>query len=78
MSFEGERLLENYAAVIEELIRAKPSVAKGRYLHSITLAPTMGPGVKVDPTRTRDIAEEEIPEAPADDGATPATQEAAA
>jgi large subunit ribosomal protein L1 len=57
-SFEERRLLENYAAVIEELIRAKPSAAKGRYLHTITLASTMGPGVKVDPGRTRDIVEE--------------------
>ncbi len=57
-SFEEKMLLENYAAVIEELIRAKPSAAKGRYLRTITLASTMGPGVKVDPGRTRDIAEE--------------------
>jgi large subunit ribosomal protein L1 len=57
-SFEEQRLLENYAAVIDELIRAKPSAAKGRYLRTITVASTMGPGVKVDPTRTRDIAEE--------------------
>jgi large subunit ribosomal protein L1 len=60
-SFEGRKLLENYAAVIEELIRAKPSAAKGRYLHTVTLASTMGPGVKVDPTRTRDIVEETPP-----------------
>jgi large subunit ribosomal protein L1 len=57
-SFEERKLLENYAAVIEELVRAKPSVAKGRYLRSITLASTMGPGVKVDTSRTRDIIEE--------------------
>jgi large subunit ribosomal protein L1 len=57
-SFEDHALLENYAAVVEELVRAKPSVAKGRYLRTITLASTMGPGVKVDPTRTRDIVEE--------------------
>jgi large subunit ribosomal protein L1 len=57
-SFDDRALLENYAAIIEELVRAKPSAAKGRYLRSVTLAPTMGPGVKVDPTRTRDIAEE--------------------
>src|SRR5213592_2805219 len=57
-SFEDRKLLENYAAVIEELIRAKPSAAKGRYLRSITLATTMGPGVKVDPGRTREILEE--------------------
>jgi large subunit ribosomal protein L1 len=53
--FEERALLENYAAVIDELIRAKPSAAKGRYIRSVTLASTMGPGVKVDPSRTRDI-----------------------
>jgi large subunit ribosomal protein L1 len=57
-SFEDRALLENYATVIEELIRAKPSAAKGRYLRSITLSSTMGPGVKVDPSRTRDIVDE--------------------
>jgi len=57
-SFDEQLLLENYAAVVEEIVRAKPSVAKGKYIHSITLASTMGPGVKVDPTRTRDIVEE--------------------
>jgi large subunit ribosomal protein L1 len=57
-SFEDRALLQNYATVIEELIRAKPSAAKGRYLRSITLSSTMGPGVKVDPGRTRDIIEE--------------------
>jgi large subunit ribosomal protein L1 len=57
-SFDDRALLENYAAVLEEILRAKPSVAKGRYLRSITLASTQGPGVKVDPTRTRDIVEE--------------------
>ncbi len=48
-SFDDTQLLENYSAVVEELIRAKPSVAKGRYLRTITLTSTMGPGVKVDP-----------------------------
>jgi large subunit ribosomal protein L1 len=57
-SFDDRRLLENYAAVIEELIRAKPSAAKGRYLRTITISSTMGPGVKVDPSRTRDILED--------------------
>jgi large subunit ribosomal protein L1 len=52
-SFPEEDLLENYAAVIEEIIRAKPAAAKGRYILSITLADTMGPGVRVDPARTR-------------------------
>ena len=59
-SFDERRLLENYAAVVDELIRAKPSAAKGRYIRSITLATTMGPGVKVDPSRTRDIVQEPI------------------
>ena len=58
--FEDRSLLENYAAVIEELIRAKPSAAKGRYIRSVTLATTMGPGIKVDPSRTRDIVEEPV------------------
>jgi large subunit ribosomal protein L1 len=57
-SFDDRKLLENYSAVIDELIRAKPAVAKGRYLRSVTLASTMGPGVKVDPSRTRDLLEE--------------------
>jgi large subunit ribosomal protein L1 len=58
--FEERLLLENYAAVIEELIRAKPSAAKGRYIRSVTLASTMSPGIKVDPSRTRDIVEEPV------------------
>jgi large subunit ribosomal protein L1 len=57
-SFEHRALLENYAAIIDELVRAKPSAAKGRYLRSITVASTMGPGIKVDPSRTRDLLEE--------------------
>jgi large subunit ribosomal protein L1 len=64
-SFDERALLENYAAVVEELIRAKPSAAKGRYLRSITVAATMGPGVKVDPSRTRDILEEGVASADA-------------
>jgi large subunit ribosomal protein L1 len=57
-SFDEQRLLENYAAVIEELVRAKPSATKGRYLRTVTMTSTMGPGVKVDPARTRDIVGE--------------------
>jgi large subunit ribosomal protein L1 len=57
-SFDERLLLENYAAVIEELVRAKPSAAKGRYLRTVTLTSTMGPGVKVDPSRTKEILEE--------------------
>src|SRR6202008_1293884 len=57
-SFEDRQLLENYAAVMEELGRPNPSAAKGRYLHTITMTSTMGPGVKVDPGRVRDSVEE--------------------
>jgi large subunit ribosomal protein L1 len=56
-SFEERALLENYAALIDEVVRAKPAAAKGRYLRTITLATTMGPGVRVDPLRTRNIVE---------------------
>jgi len=57
-SFAEKQLLENYAAILDEIVRAKPSAAKGRYIRSITLTTTMGPGIHVDPTRTRDIVEE--------------------
>jgi len=56
-SFEDEKLLGNYQAIIEELIRAKPSAAKGRYIRSVVLASSMGPGIKVDPSRTKDLVE---------------------
>jgi len=59
--FDERALLENYSAVIEELVRARPSAAKGRYLRSIVMSSTMGPGVKVDPSRTRDLLEEPAP-----------------
>jgi large subunit ribosomal protein L1 len=57
-SFDEKLLLENYAAVVEEIVRAKPAAAKGRYINSITVATSMGPGVRVDSMRTRDIAAE--------------------
>jgi large subunit ribosomal protein L1 len=57
-SFDEKRLLENYAALVEEIVRAKPAAAKGRYIKGITLTTTMGPGLHVDPTRTRGIVEE--------------------
>jgi large subunit ribosomal protein L1 len=63
-SFEERKLLENYATVIEEIMRAKPAAAKGRYIRSITLTSSMGPGIHVDTQRTRAIADEEIAEAP--------------
>jgi large subunit ribosomal protein L1 len=58
IGFEERALLENYAALIEEIHRAKPAAAKGRYLKTVTLTTTMGPGVRVDPLRTRNIVEE--------------------
>jgi large subunit ribosomal protein L1 len=58
IEFEERALLENYAALIDEIQRAKPASAKGRYIRSITLTTTMGPGVRVDPSRTRGIVEE--------------------
>jgi large subunit ribosomal protein L1 len=57
-SFEERALLENYAALLDEIIRAKPSAAKGRYIKQITLTTTMGPGVHVDSAITRDITDE--------------------
>ena len=57
-SFDERQLVENYAALIDEIMRAKPAAAKGRYIRSITLATTMAPGIRVDPARTRGIVEE--------------------
>ena len=57
-SFGERALVENYAALIDEIVRAKPASAKGRYIKGITLTSTMGPGVHVDPSRTRGIVEE--------------------
>src|SRR5919112_1745076 len=54
VSFSDEQLLENYRAVMEEIIRAKPSAAKGKYIRTVTMASTHGPGIKVDPARLKD------------------------
>lgn len=59
-SFDEARLLENYIVVLEEIIRAKPAAAKGRYIKSIALSLSMGPGVKVDPAVVRDFMEEAV------------------
>jgi large subunit ribosomal protein L1 len=58
-SFGERQLLENYATVIEEIVRAKPAAAKGRYIRSITLTSAMSPGIPVDTQRTRGIADEQ-------------------
>jgi large subunit ribosomal protein L1 len=57
-SFEERALVENYAALLDEIVRAKPAAAKGRYIRTITLTSTMEPGIHVDPARTRGIVEE--------------------
>src|SRR5213080_4971207 len=57
-SFGERELVENYVAVLDEVLRAKPSAAKGRYIHRIALTTTMGPGIHIDPARTRGIVEE--------------------
>jgi large subunit ribosomal protein L1 len=57
-SFDERQLVENYAALIDEIVRAKPASSKGRYIKKITLASTMGPGIHVDPARTRGIVDE--------------------
>jgi large subunit ribosomal protein L1 len=60
-SFEEQRLLENYLTVVDEILRAKPSTAKGKYLKSVTLSSTMGPGIRIDTNRVRDIGAEAVP-----------------
>jgi large subunit ribosomal protein L1 len=54
-SFEERALLENYLAVVDEVLKAKPSSAKGRYIHSLVVSSTMGPGVRIDPTKPKEL-----------------------
>jgi large subunit ribosomal protein L1 len=58
-SFEERQLVENYGELLEEIVRVKPAAAKGKYLRSITITTTMGPGVPVDTMKTRAFFEEE-------------------
>jgi len=53
-SFSEEQLLQNYLAVVDEILRAKPSAAKGKYIHTLTVATTMGPGISIDTNRMKD------------------------
>jgi large subunit ribosomal protein L1 len=64
-SFDERQLTENYAALLDEIMRAKPAAAKGRYVRSATLTSTMGPGIRIDPAKTRGIVEE-LEEQPAE------------
>ena len=59
-SFSEQQLLENYVAALDEVVRLKPSAAKGRYVRGITVSSTMGPGVRIDPARLKPGDEEEL------------------
>ena len=58
VSFDTQKLVENYGALINELLRVKPSSAKGKYVKSVVVSTTMGPGIKVDSTKTRNLMDE--------------------
>jgi len=58
VSFPTEHLVQNYAAALDEVVRAKPSAAKGKYLRKVTFASTMGPGIPVDPNRIRNLLDD--------------------
>ena len=60
-SFSPEQLVENYAAALDEILRSKPSAAKGKYLKKVTFSTTMGPGIPVDVNRTRNLLEDTVP-----------------
>jgi large subunit ribosomal protein L1 len=57
-SFTEADLADNYIAVVDEIYRAKPAAAKGRYVRSVTLSTTMGPGIRIDPQKSKDILDE--------------------
>jgi large subunit ribosomal protein L1 len=56
-SFDEDKLTENYQSIIEEILRAKPAAAKGKYVKSVTLSTTMGPGISIDPARAKGLTE---------------------
>jgi len=60
-SFDERRLLENYLAVVEELLRAKPAAAKGRYIKSAAISATMTPGIRIDPNRVKEVELAAVP-----------------
>jgi large subunit ribosomal protein L1 len=59
-SFSSTQLVENYAAALDEILRSKPAAAKGRYVRKVTFTTTMGPGIPVDPNRTRNLIEDAV------------------
>ena len=60
VSFDEKSLVENYATALDEVLRLKPAASKGRYIAKATLATTMGPGIPLDATRTRNLLEETV------------------
>ena len=60
-SFGEQQLLENYLAVVDEVLKAKPSSAKGRYIRSLVVSSTMGPGVRIDPTKPKEVDQAAAP-----------------
>jgi len=62
VSFDDAMLVENYSTLLDEILRVKPAASKGRYIKSINFATTMGPGISVDPSKTRNLLEEEVAE----------------
>jgi large subunit ribosomal protein L1 len=63
VSFDDTKLVENYGAALDEILRLKPSAAKGRYIKKAAISSTIGPGVPIDPNRTRNLLVEEDPAA---------------
>jgi large subunit ribosomal protein L1 len=63
VSFDDTQLVENYGAALEEILRLKPSAAKGRYIKKAALSTTIGPGIPIDSNRTRNLLVEEDPAA---------------
>lgn len=60
-SFDEQKLMENYLAVVDEILRAKPSAAKGKYVKSVTVSTTMGPGIRIDPARVKETDQAAVP-----------------
>jgi large subunit ribosomal protein L1 len=58
-SFSLDQLVENYEALVDEIVRQRPASSKGRYLRNITISSTMGPGIRIDPSKTAELLEDE-------------------
>lgn len=65
VSFSVEQLLQNYEALLDEILRQRPAATKGRYLQSVTASTSAGPGIPIDPAKSRDLLEDEEEEAAA-------------